>query len=102
MKTLMTVLATALAAVSLSAHATGAANAPTKQQSKMSSCSAEFKQSGKPGGERQAFMKECLKKETDAKAAQQAKMKTCSDDFKKTGKPGKERQAFMKECLSKG
>ena len=74
---------------------------PTAQQTKMGSCSTEFKATGKPGAERQAFMKECLKKESDAKTAQQNKMKTCSVDFKKTGKPGAERQAFMKECLSK-
>ena len=76
-----------------------AADAPTTQQNKMSSCSADFKATGKPGAERQAFMKECLK--ADGRATQQNRMKTCSADFKKTGKPGAERQAFMKECLSK-
>ena len=101
MKTPMILLAAALAAFSLSAQAADAASAPTKQQSKMSSCSADFKATGKPGAERQAFMKDCLKKESDAKVAQQTKMTSCSGDFKKTGKPGKERQAFMKECLSK-
>ena len=101
MRHLMTVMAVALAAFSLSAHAAEAASAPTKQQSKMGSCSADFKATGKPGAERQAFMKECLKKETDAKTAQNNKMKTCSADFKKTGKAGAERQAYMKECLSK-
>ncbi len=105
MKQLITVLALAAAAFSMSAQAashTGAAPMaaePTKQQNKMGSCSADFKATGKPGGERQAFMKECLKKETDAKTAQQTKMKTCNADAK--GKKGDERKAFMKECLSK-
>ena len=36
--------------------------AKTAQQNKMSTCSAEFKKTGKPGGERQAYMKECLSK----------------------------------------
>ena len=104
MKKTVTLLAVAMAAFSMSVHAAdaaSAASAPTKQQSKMTSCSADFKATGKAGSERQAFMKDCLKKETDAKTAQQNKMKTCSADFKKTGKPGKERQTYMKECLSK-
>lgn len=101
MKKLISVLALAVAAFAGSAQAADTAAAPTKQQTKMGSCSTEFKATGKPGSERQAFMKECLKKESDAKTAQQNKMKTCSADFKATGKPGKERQAFMKECLSK-
>lgn len=104
MKKLMTVLAVAMAAFSMSTHAADAASAaasgaPTKQQTKMASCSTEFKATGKAGSERQAFMKDCLKKENDAKTAQQNKMKSCSADFKKTGKPGKERQTYMKECL---
>src|SRR5439155_20011733 len=32
-----------------------AASAPTKQQTRMGTCSAEFKATGKPGSERQAF-----------------------------------------------
>jgi uncharacterized protein YdaL len=109
MKRLMTLLACAAAAFSMSAQAashTGAApmaasgaSAPTKQQTKMGTCSADFKATGKAGSERQAFMKECLKKESDAKTAQQEKMKTCNVDAK--GKKGDERKAFMKECLSK-
>jgi len=105
MKKLMTVLALVTAAVALPVQAQTAGadkkDAPTAQQTKMGTCSTEFKKTGKPGGERQAFMKECLKKESDAKTAQQNKMKTCSADFKKTGKPTGERQAYMKECLSK-
>jgi hypothetical protein len=104
MRQLFTGLAVALAAGSLPAHAADAArpaSAPTQQQSRMGACSAEFKATGKAGSERQAFMKECLKKDVDAKTAQNNKMKTCSADFKATGKAGSERQAFMKECLSK-
>jgi len=96
MNKLMTVLALAVAAFATSAHAADAASAPTKQQSKMGSCSAEFKATGKAGSERQAFMKECLKKD---KVTQQEKMKACSAEGK--GKKGDEYKAFMKECLSK-
>jgi Spy/CpxP family protein refolding chaperone len=101
-KTFIPALALALGACTLTARAADAASAPsaTAQQSKMGDCSAQFKATGKPGGERQAFMKACLKKEVDAKTAQNNRMKQCSADFKKTGKPGSERQAFMKECLS--
>ena len=109
MKNALTVLALAMAVFSMSAHAAShagaapmaasGASAPTKQQAKMASCSADFKTTGKAGGEREAYMKECLSK--DATPAQQEKMKTCSADFKKTGKAGSERQAYMKECLSK-
>ncbi|WP_372527810.1 PsiF family protein [Piscinibacter sp.] len=99
MKKLMTVLALAVAAFATSAHAADAASAPTKQQTKMGSCSADFKATGKPGSERQAFMSECLKKDSGAKKTQQQKMKTCSAEGK--GKKGDEYKAFMKECLSK-
>ena len=61
----LALLAAALAALSMSAHAAdaaSAASAPTKQQTKMGTCSADFKKTGKPGKERQAFMKECLSK----------------------------------------
>jgi O-glycosyl hydrolase len=71
--------------------------APTAQQSKMGACNKEA--GDKKGDERKAFMKECLKKESDAKKAQQEKMKSCNKDA--TGKKGDERKAFMKECLSK-
>lgn len=124
MKNLITVLAVSLAALSTSAFATSHKEAPNmakgasspmaadqaapmasapmrKQQTKMGTCSSDFKTTGKPGAERQAFMKECLKKDSDVKPAQQTKMKTCSADFTTTKKPGSERQAFMKECLSK-
>lgn len=100
MKTLISAIAFALAAATGIAHAADAASAPSKQQNKMSTCSADFKATGKAGSERQAYMKECLSKD-NPKATQQNKMKTCSADFKATGKPGAERQAYMKECLSK-
>jgi outer membrane lipoprotein-sorting protein len=101
-KTFIPALALVLTAYAFPAGAADAASAPaaTAQQSKMGDCSAQFKATGKPGGERQSFMKECLKKDSDAKSAQNNRMKQCSADFKKTGKPGKERQAYMKECLS--
>jgi outer membrane lipoprotein-sorting protein len=102
MKNLLSVLAVAMAAFTASAQAAdttaGAASAPTKQQTKMGSCSADFKATGKAGSERQAFMKECLKKDS-GKTAQQQKMTTCNADAK--GKKGDERKAFMKDCLSK-
>ncbi|HNT37968.1 MAG TPA: PsiF family protein [Rubrivivax sp.] len=108
MKRILTLLAVSCAVVVLPLRAATTAtntaaeqnDAPTAQQAKMGSCSTEFKATGRPGSERQAFMKECLKKESDARTAQQNRMKTCSADFKKTGRPGAERQAFMKECLS--
>jgi len=105
MNKLLTALSLAFAVLALPAHAADAASAaasgPTKQQSKMATCSADFKATGKAGSERQAFMSECLKNKPVAATKQQGKMATCSADFKATGKPGTERQAFMKECLSK-
>ena len=91
MKTLMTVLALSVAALSSNAFA---ADAPTKQQSKMGQCNADA--GDKKGDERKAFMKTCL---SAKKATQQDKMKTCNADA--AGKKGDERKAFMKDCLSK-
>jgi outer membrane lipoprotein-sorting protein len=97
MKKLLTLIAAATMAFSFTvAHA--ADDAKTKQQNKMTTCSADFKATGKDGKERQAFMKECLSASKQEK--QQDKMSSCSADFKATGKDGKERQAFMKDCLS--
>jgi len=66
MKQLITVLSLALAGFAVSAQAADAAasapEAKTAQQSKMKTCSADFKATGKPTSERKAFMKECLKK----------------------------------------
>jgi hypothetical protein len=108
MKTLIAVVSLALAGFAVSAPAAdAAASAPEKgksaQNNKMKTCSADFKATGKPSAERQAFMKECLSAKAPAAAAsgtdQQNKMKTCNADAK--GKTGDERKAFMKECLSK-
>lgn len=97
MKHLISVLAVALSSLAVSAHAADAASAPTKQQSKMTTCNAEA--GDKKGDERKAFMKTCLSnKPVSAKAAQQEKMKTCNKDAE--GKKGDERKAFMKSCLS--
>ena len=43
-----------------------------KQQTKMGTCSTEFKATGKEGKERQAFMKECLSADKPAAAAKPA------------------------------
>ena len=91
MKHLMTVLALAVAAFSTSAFA---ADAMTKQQSKMGACNTDA--GDKKGDERKAFMKTCL---SAKKATQQDKMKMCNADAK--GKKGDERKSFMKDCLSK-
>jgi hypothetical protein len=110
MKPLIAVLSLALAGFALSANAADAASAPaggkSAQNNKMKTCSADFKATGKPSAERQAFMKECLSaKGADtaasgaAQTGQQNKMKTCNADAK--GKTGDERKAFMKDCLSK-
>jgi hypothetical protein len=98
MKQLISVLAIAISTFAVSAHAADAASAPTKQQSKMTTCNADA--ADKKGDERKAFMKTCLSnKPVSAKAAaQQEKMKTCNADAK--DKKGDERKAFMKTCLS--
>ncbi len=97
MKHLISVLAVALSSLAVSAHAADAASAPTKQQSKMTTCNADAGE--KKGDERKTFMKTCLSnKPAGAKAAQQEKMKTCNKDAE--GKKGDERKTFMKSCLS--
>ena len=100
MKTVLTVLALAVACLSTSAFAADAASAPmSKQQSKMGDCNAEAKD--KKGDERKAFMKTCLAAKPTAPATQQSKMKSCNADPKAKATKGDERKAFMKECLSK-
>ncbi|MBB4842777.1 hypothetical protein HNP55_001292 [Paucibacter oligotrophus] len=99
MKTLISSVALAAFAFVGSAHAVAAgeaASAPTKQQTKMSSCNKDAGE--KKGDERKAFMKECLSAKPAAPATQQERMKMCNTDAK--GKKGDERKAFMKECLS--
>jgi len=97
MKHLISMLAVALSCLGVSAHAADPASAPTKQQSKMTTCNADAGE--KKGDERKAFMKTCLSnKPAGAKAAQQEKMKACNKDAE--GKKGDERKIFMKTCLS--
>jgi hypothetical protein len=74
--------------------ATGA-QAQTAQQSKMTACNAEAKDM--KGGERKAFMKDCLSGKK--MSPQQVKMKTCNADAKDM--KGAERKKFMSECLKK-
>ena len=74
--------------------ASGAAKAPTAQQSKMKTCNAEA--TGMKGDERKAFMKSCLSAKP---VTQQSKMKTCNVEA--GDKKGDERKAFMSECLKK-
>jgi hypothetical protein len=99
MKTLISVTLLALGLLAGNAYAED--KAPTKQQSKMTTCNKEA--GDKKGDERKAFMKDCLSAKpaaaADKKTAQQEKMKTCNKDA--TGKTGDARKAFMKECLSK-
>ena len=101
MNKLIAALMLALPLVATSAFA--ADDAKPAQQSKMTMCNKDA--GDKKGGERKAFMKECLKKDgapakaSAKKTAQQEKMKACNKDA--TGKKGDERKAFMKECLSK-
>ncbi len=97
MNKLMTVLALALAAASLTAQAADEKK-PTAQQAKMTQCNKEA--GDKKGDERKAFMKTCLsakKSGAQAKTSQQEKMKSCN---KEAGdKKGDERKKFMSECL---
>ena len=58
MKHLISVLAIAVSAFAVSAHAADAASAPSKQQSKMTTCNADA--GDKKGDERKAYMKTCL------------------------------------------
>ena len=94
MKTPMTAaLALAAALCAPSAFANAHKEAPTMQQSKMTSCNQEA--GDRKGDERKAFMSECL---SASKETQQDKMKRCNAEAK--GKKGDEHKAFMSECLS--
>jgi hypothetical protein len=102
MKSLMPVLALALAAITLPSHAADAASAPkaqSKQNEKMTQCNKDA--AGMKGDERKAFMSKCLSAEgsSTAKNSQNEKMKSCNASA--TGKTGDERKAYMSECLSK-
>jgi len=91
MNKLMTVLALALAAASLTAQAADEKK-PTAQQAKMTQCNKEA--GDKKGDERKAFMKTCL---SSKKTSQQAKMTQCNKDA--GDRKGDERKKFMSECL---
>ena len=62
----------------------------------------------KKGGERKAFMKDCLSAQaavaaasgTSGKTRQQTKMTTCNKEAGDKKLKGDERKAFMKSCLS--
>lgn len=75
------------------------AHGATVQQSKMTTCNADAKD--RKGGERKAYMKDCLSAKPAAVAKvitpQQNKMKTCNMDAK--DKKGADRKAFMSTCL---
>ncbi|KAB2876146.1 MAG: hypothetical protein IT503_17680 [Burkholderiaceae bacterium] len=91
MNKLMTVLALALAAASLTAQAADEKK-PTAQQAKMTQCNKEA--GDRKGDERKAFMKTCL---SSKKTSQQAKMTQCNKDA--GDRKGDERKKFMSECL---
>lgn len=106
MKKLITLLGVAL---SLSLGAAHAADAPASapavkapQQSKMAMCNKDA--ADKKGGERKAFMKECLSAKStaavsDKKMAQQEKMKACNKEAGEKTLKGAERKKFMSSCL---
>jgi hypothetical protein len=91
MKKLMTALALALAAASMTVQAADEKK-PTAQQNKMTECNKEA--GDKKGDERKAFMKTCL---SAKKTSQQDKMRACNKDA--ADKKGEERKKFMSECL---
>jgi len=97
MKPLFAYAAMALALSLGSAHA-AEEKAPTKQQTRMTTCNADAKTKDLKGDERKAFMKTCL---SNKPATQQEKMKTCNADAKTKALKGDERKAFMSECLKK-
>ena len=92
----------ALSFAALAFSAQAADNAPTKQQSKMTTCNKDA--GDKKGDERKAFMKDCLSAKPAMAAAsgtaQQNKMKTCNADPKAKALKGDDRKKFMSECLS--
>ncbi|MEX1168229.1 MAG: PsiF family protein, partial [Hydrogenophaga sp.] len=72
------------------------------QQNRMKSCNADEKAKTLKGDDRKAFMKSCLKGETETAGAggtQQNKMKTCNVDASAKALKGDERKAFMSTCL---
>ncbi|MBI3901341.1 MAG: PsiF repeat-containing protein [Nitrosomonadales bacterium] len=78
------------------------------QQEKMKTCNKDATDKALKGGERKAFMKDCLSKKAEApaaaapadkKATQQEKMKNCNKDAKEKALKGDERKKFMSTCL---
>ena len=103
MKSLMPVLALALAAATMPSLAADAASEPkkpsaaqAKQQEKMTQCNKDA--TGKSGDERKAFMSDCLSGKT-THTTQQDKMTACNASAGE--KKGDERKAYMSECLKK-
>ncbi|MBH0182422.1 MAG: phosphate starvation-inducible protein PsiF [Nitrospira sp.] len=77
------------------------------RQNKMNACNeqANAKRFGEgKGGERKAFMKECLSAKSEksggGKGTQQNKMKTCNKEAGDKKLLGDERKKFMSDCLS--
>jgi len=94
--------ALACAPVFAAAPATApATKAPTAQQSRMATCSAQNK--GKKGAEYKAAQSACLKGEaaapSTAKSTSQQRMAACSAQNK--GKKGAEYKAAQSACLKK-
>jgi Cys-rich protein (TIGR04453 family) len=96
MKTLITVLALALAAASMSVQAADEKK-PSAQQNKMSECNKEAGEKKLAGDERKAFMSQCL---SGGKMTQQEKMTMCNKQAGEKKLAGDERKNFMSSCLS--
>ena len=72
----------------------------TQQQERMKACNAQASKQELKGGERKAFMSDCLKAGGDDKlTAQQQRMKSCNEQAGKKQLKGDERQGFMSRCL---
>lgn len=109
MNYMKTMLALALAAGALAAHAAGSEGpAAGSQQSRMATCNKEA--TGKKGDERRAFMKECLSSGKKAasgasqaleapSAAEAAREKACKAEAK--GLRGNARKDVIQQCLAR-
>jgi hypothetical protein len=85
----------------------------TPQQQKMAACNKEAGEKKMAGGERKAFMKECLSagsakaapvkaaqaSASPAKTKQQEKMAACNKEAGEKALKGDERKKFMSGCL---
>ena len=90
MKHLISVLAIAVSAFAVSAHAADAASAPSKQQSKMTTCNADA--GDKKGDERKAFMKTCLS--NNPAAAE------CDKSAAEKKLAGAAKNSYVKKCIA--